>query len=123
MHISEAGISYDGLLMGSDYIRFLQSCHVGLSTQDPNASFNETSFPSKVLSYLANGLRVVSIRMKSLERSSIGHLLYYYDVNTPKGIASAIESINFNIPYDSRIVIQELDQKFVLEIQKILRTV
>ena len=52
-------VTYDGLLSGEEYIRFIQSCHIGLSTQNPDADFNETSFPSKVLSYMSNGLRVV----------------------------------------------------------------
>ena len=42
---AEAGVTYDGLLSGEEYIRFVQSCQVGFSTQMPDAAFNETSFP------------------------------------------------------------------------------
>ena len=115
-----SAITYDGLLSGEDYIRFIQSCQVGFSTQMPDAAFNDTSFPSKVLSYLANGLRVVSVRIKALERSSVGGLLYYYDENTPEAIAEAVREIDFTQPYDSRVVIRELDAKFVKEIGKLL---
>lgn len=121
--VSRASVSCDGLLEGENYIRFIQSCHIGLSTQSPDAAFNETSFPSKVLSYLANGLRVVSIRIKSLECSTINNLMYYYDENTPEAIAKAIEDIDFSSDYDSRIVIQELDSKFVNEIGNLLTSV
>ena len=41
---SIATVTYDGLLSGEEYIRFIQSCDIGLSTQNPDAAFNATSF-------------------------------------------------------------------------------
>jgi len=117
---ARATVTYDGLLSGEEYIRFVQSCDVGFSTQMPDAAFNDTSFPSKVLSYLANGLRVVSVRIKALEQSAIGDLLCYYDKNTPKAIADAVKKIDFSQYYDSRAVIRKLDEKFVKEIGELL---
>lgn len=116
----KATATYDGLLSGEEYLKFVQSCHVGLSTQNPDAEFNDTSFPSKVLSYLSNGLRVVSVRINSLEKSKINELLTYYDENTPKAIAKAIESIDFSKEYDSRKTVAELDARFIKEIKEIL---
>ena len=113
-------VSMDGLLNGDDYIHFLQSCDAGFSTQQTDAAFNNTSFPSKVLSYLANGLRVVSVRIPSLERSTVNSLLYYYDGNSPEAIARAGAGIDWKKPYDSREVIQELDHQFVKGIGKLL---
>lgn len=113
---SSATVTYDGLLSGKEYIQFVQKCQVGLSTQSPGAAFNDTSFPSKVLSYLANGLRVVSIRIKALERSAISHLLYYYDEDTPEAIAEVVKKIDFTEAYDSRTVIRQLDKKFTKEL-------
>lgn len=112
-------ITYDGLYSGEEYIRFIQKCHFGFSTQMPGAAFNETSFPSKVLSYLANGLRVVSVRIKVLEMSKVNDLLYYYDENDPKEIAKVIIKIDMNDNYDSREVIKKLDKEFCEKIQKI----
>lgn len=106
-------ITYDGLLSGEEYIKFIQSCDIGFSTQNPDAEFNDTSFPSKVLSYLANGLRVVSIKIEAIERSKIGNLMYFYDENTPKAIANAVKKVDINDKYDSREVIRELDKKFI----------
>lgn len=113
-------VTMDGLLSGEDYIKFLQSCDVGFSTQNPDADFNDTSFPSKVLSYLSNGLRVVSVRIKALEESKIGNLLYFYDGKEPKKIAETIKSINFDEPYDSREFVSQLDKEFTESIKKIL---
>ena len=112
---SKAKITYDGLLSGEDYIRFIQSCDIGLSTQNPDAEFNATSFPSKILSYMANGLRVVSIRIPAIERSAVGGQLYYYNEQTPRKIAEAIKKVDFSQPYDSCQLIKNLNEKFVVE--------
>lgn len=117
----ECTVTFDGLLSGEDYIRFIQSCHIGLSTQNPDADFNATSFPSKVLSYLANGLRVVSIRIPAIEQSAIGSMLYYYDTQTPENIAKAILSVDVNHEYDSRKLITDLAVQFENELEKLLK--
>ena len=120
---SAATVTYDGCLSGEEYIRFIQSCDIGLSTQNPNAAFNDTSFPSKILSYMANGLRVVSIRIPAIERSAIGDLVTYYDTQTPETIAEAILKVDFRKPYDSRAEIQLLHENFVVQIQSLLEAV
>ena len=117
---AKATVSYDGLLSGEEYIRFVQSCDVGFSTQTPDGIYNETSFPSKVLSYMANGLRVVSVKIKVLERSEISDLISYYEENTPKAIADAVKKIDFSEPYDSRGIIGVLDHKFVHALNRLL---
>ncbi len=113
-------ITYDGLKTGEDYVKFIQSCHIGLSLQNPNAKFNDTSFPSKVLSYLSNGLRVVSVKIKALVTSDVGDLLYYYEEQTPENIAKTILSIDVNEVYESRKYIEKLDEKFVKEFSKVI---
>lgn len=118
---SKAQVTYDGLLSGEDYIRFIQSCDIGLSTQNPDAAFNDTSFPSKILSYMANGLRVVSIRIPAIERSYIGKNVYYYNPQTPQEIAQAILSMDLNDDYNGREVVKQLDKKFATEFSALLQ--
>ncbi|MEW8992884.1 glycosyltransferase [Clostridium sp.] len=118
--VSYATLTYDGLLKGKEYIEFLQKCDIGLSTQIPDATYNETSFPSKILSYMANGLRVVSVRIKAIEISSIGNIVYYYDEQSPKAIADAIMKINIYDSYDSVELIKKLDKDFTSNIKKLL---
>lgn len=108
--INACRIEFHGLLTGRDYISFLQKCHIGLSTQNPNANFNATSFPSKILSYLANGLSVVSVRIPAIETSEVGKYVTYYDEQTPQNIANAIMSADINIDY--RNVISYLSDKY-----------
>ncbi len=118
--ISDCTVTYDGLLSGEDYIRFIQKCHIGLSTQNPAATFNETSFPSKILSYMSNGLRVVSIKIPAIEKSAIGSYMFYYDRQTPEQIANAIKSVNLSAEYDGRKIVSELDEKFLLDLKSLL---
>lgn len=103
-------IIFHGLLKGREYISFLQSCHIGLSTQNPTADFNATSFPSKILSYLANGLTVVSIKIPAIVESEVGNCISYYDEQTPECIAEAIKKAPLN--KDFRHVVSNLSGQF-----------
>ena len=117
---TDCTITLDGLKQGEEYIKFIQSCHIGLSTQNPNGVFNTTSFPSKVLSYMANGLRVVSAKIDVLETSKINDLMYYYEGDDPQSIANAIMAIDVNEHYDSREKINELYKNYKEEIKTVL---
>lgn len=113
-------VTYDGLFSGEEYIKFLQRCHIGISPQNVDALYNKTSFPSKVLSYLSNGLRVVSIGIESIKKSEVKNLIYFYDIDNEIEIAKKIKSINFNEEYDSRRYINVLDEKFKINLKKLL---
>lgn len=120
---TEAKITYDGLLSGDEFTSFIQSCDIGFSTQSPDAAFNSTSFPSKILTYMVNGLRVVSIRIPAIEKSAVGKFMYYYDEQTPENIAKAIKSIDFSEEYDSRKAIGILDKAFICDLKTMLKGV
>ena len=113
---SACKLTYHGCLTGKEYISFLQSCHIGLSTQATDGAFNNTSFPSKVLVYMANGLRVLSVRIPAIEQSDIGSDMYYYDGSSPELIAQTINSIDFADGYDGRKIINVLNEKFTSEL-------
>lgn len=117
---SKCTVTYDGLKSGEEYIRFIQSCDIGLSTQNPDAAFNETSFPSKILSYMANGLRVVSIRIRAITQSAIGEFIDYYDNQTGIALAKAILKVNISDDYDGRSLIDNLDIAFIDSLRKLL---
>jgi glycosyltransferase involved in cell wall biosynthesis len=120
---TEAIITYDGCLLGKEYVEFLQKCHIGLSTQKANGRFIYTSFPSKILSYFSNGLYVVSNHLEVLEKSKINSLLIYCDDNSPKAIAGAIIKVNRSIDYNSRAVVEDLDQCFVNDLKKLFNDI
>jgi glycosyltransferase involved in cell wall biosynthesis len=112
--ISDAQISYAGCLLGKEYTDFLQKCHIGLSTQNPDNIYNGTSFPSKILSYMANGLQVVSVEIDAIKQSKIGDKIFYYKKQEPKEIAKAIQNTgkNINKLKDPRDVIVSLNKEF-----------
>lgn len=113
---------YHGTLKGKDYISLLQMCHIGLSTQNPDASFNATSFPSKILSYMANGLEVVTVDIPAVRESKIGPYLHYYHNQNPKDMAEAICSAELK-ETDTRSIIRNLYSDFVSEIGKLINNV
>lgn len=113
-------ITYDGCLKGEEYIRFLQSCQIGLSTQNPNAAFNDTSFPSKILSYMANGLQVVTVRIPVVEESPVGQWMHFFEKATPEAVAQAIMNVKLDIANDGRTDLRALDKEFVKNIKNLL---
>ena len=114
-------MTYDGCLSGRDYLEFLQHCDIGLCTQDPNAAFNATSFPSKILSYMSNGLSVVSAKVPAIVNSPVGDLITYYDAQTPEEIAKAILKVNLeNKGSKEQVRIKELDKSFQEGIKSML---
>ncbi len=120
--VSSCTVSYDGLLSGEEYIRFIQSCDIGLSTQNPNGVYNDTSFPSKILSYMANGLKVVSVKIPVVETSAIGGDMFFYKEQKPEDVAKVITFANTNATYDSREIISQLDKMFVCELKDLMRS-
>lgn len=116
---SKAKVTFEGELKGNDYKHFIQKCHIGLSTQDPSAAFNSTSFPSKILVYLANGLKVVSIRIPAIEQSAVVDSLVFYDKQTPEKIAEAILIASKDNTCGNEIL-KKLDNKFSEELSNLL---
>lgn len=117
----EEKVIYEGRLHGEEFIRLLQKCDIGLFTPIADAKFNESDFPSKIFSYLTNGLRVVSARVVPVEKSMIGRYMVYYDGNNPKDIAGAIQSIDFSKDYDSRTIVTDVEERFRKEFNDILK--
>ena len=115
----ECKLTFDGCLRGEEYKSFLQSCDIGLSTQNPNEKYNDTSFPSKVLSYMSNDLKVVSAKISVVENSAIGQYLYFYNKNDPKEIANTIMKVNDN-DYSAYDVLSKLDNDFKEKIKLVL---
>ena len=109
---SDCRLSYEGVIRGEEYTRFLQSCQIGLSPQSPEAQFNEASFPSKTLSYLGNGLKVVSIRIPAIEQSNVGAFMFYYDKQTPEAFAKAIEAAAHDMSCNGQVIVKNLDDDF-----------
>ena len=116
--IGAKAATYHGLLLGPEITLLLQQCHIGLNTQNPSAAFNASSFPSKILKYMANGLTVVSCRTPVLTASAVGGHLTYYNEQEPAEIARAIMAA----PLDtgSRELLDRLDRRFTAELRALI---
>lgn len=119
--VTKTKITFEGLKTGNDYVKFIQKCHIGLSTQDPTAAFNATSFPSKILSYMANGLAVVSIDIPTVSSAKIASYLNFYKEQTPENIAKAI--LEAKLDNDNQAVVTKLANQFKSDLSNLVRQV
>ena len=117
---SKCEIVFDGYKTGKDFDEFIQSCHIGLSTQQPDGKYNASSFPSKVLMYMSNGLPVVSIRIPASENSGVSEYIYYYDKPDPQEIANAIMKLPADYKYDPSGRLDELHEAFARDLSAFL---
>ena len=114
-------ISFHDPLDGDDYLKFIQSCEIGLYTQGVDDIDKDTSFPSKLMSYLSNGLRIVATKTKPLELSEISDVIYFSDSNSGKDIAKAILGINYEDGYDGRRKASEIHERLKKDLQELLK--
>ena len=115
---SKCKIVFDGQKFGEDYIRYCQMCHIGLSTQKMEGNFVDTSFPSKILSYLGMGLQVVSGYVSVVAQSKIANNVTFYTIDSPESIAQAIKNTSFTSSSIEKM--KELDDDFKSELTQIL---
>lgn len=114
-------IVYDGYKTGMDFDSFIQSCHIGLSTQQPDGKYNASSFPSKILMYMSNGLHVVSVRIPAVESSVVGDILYYYNCSSALEIAQAIKSVSLENEAGIIRRLNDLNQEFENSLSALLK--
>jgi hypothetical protein len=115
---SKCKIVFDGQKFSDDYIRYCQMCHIGLSTQKMEGNFVETSFPSKILSYLGMGLQVVSGYVSVVAKSKIANNVVFYTIDSPESIAQAIKNTSFTSSSIDKM--KELDDNFKSGLTQIL---
>lgn len=113
-------VIYEGLKLNEEYLKFIQKCQIGLCTQNIDAAFNTTSFPSKILSYMSNGLEVVGVNIAAIKNSKVGQYIQFYNVPDEKEIANAILNINLNNKTNNVDVIKELDKEFKEDLKDML---
>ena len=113
-------VIYEGLKLNEEYLKFIQKCQIGLCTQNIDAAFNTTSFPSKILSYMSNGLEVVGVNIAAIKNSKVGQYIQFYNVPDEKEIANAILNINLNNKTNTVYVVKELDKEFKEDLKDML---
>jgi len=87
---------FDGVKHGAEYVEYVQSCELGLVLQDMDASFNANSFPSKILSFISNGLEVLAPDIPTIATSPFASSLYLYHDESAQEIAKIVKGIDFS---------------------------
>lgn len=122
--LGRTAVTFHGRLSGEQYWEFLQNCDIALSTHayrsDSISSANHT-FPSKVLTYMANGLPVVAQRLEVLELSAVRDVFSFYDDPAPEEIAKAILSVDRSSIADPRKMIEDLNRDFEEKMEALLQ--
>lgn len=114
-------VSFEGYKTGSEFDSFIQSCNIGLSPQNPESTFNETSFPSKVFMYLSHGLKVVSVDLPVFEENQLRNALVLSPSNRPEDLAKAIRECS-SVESETPIhMMKDLDAKFKKELDEMLQ--
>lgn len=108
---SKCRIYYDGLFKGDEYINYIQNCDIGMCIQDPKDIFNKYEFPSKILSYMSNGLNVVANRLEQIENSEIYDHITICDGIEADKIAKCIKNTKVNDKLINNLF-DELDRDF-----------
>ncbi len=70
-------IIFHGTLHGNDLINFLNKCHIGLNPQNLG-DYMDSAFPSKILTYISNGLNVISSDIEVIRKSQISDYIFFY---------------------------------------------
>ena len=118
---NNSNINFYGRMSGKKYYEFLQKCDIGLSTHmydEFNKASADNTFPSKVLVYMANGLRVVAQNIRCLQKSELNKYIFFYENPEEEKVAEAIKRINIDSSYDGRKVISKLDEKFEINLRQ-----
>lgn len=119
---TNCNIVFDGYKTDKEFDAFIQACHIGLSTQQPNGKYNASSFPSKILMYMSNGIPVVSIRIPAVETSDVKDYIFYYDSPTSEDIAHAIMRVSVDHTSDPSDRLHELHEAFSCDLRAFLRS-
>lgn len=117
---SKSTITYDGKLTGDRFVHFLQKCQIGLSTQNPEGDYNNSSFPSKILTYLSNGLSVVSVDIPVVRESPVQQLITFYSGVNEEDIAQAINRAMAIDRTEITEVLNHIDNEFIINLKEIL---
>lgn len=113
-------VSYKGVLKGEEYKRYIQECDIGVCIQNPQDEFNLYEFPSKIFSYMSNGLKVVVNKLEQVEKSQVAPFLITAENTSPEAVAKAIRrTANYN--RNMTDILNKLDSKFKDELKNLIK--
>ena len=109
---TDCTISYDGLKRGESYLSFLQSCHIGICPLTNDNTFQLACFPSKITSYLTNGLEVITTENAVLRNSQYSKYLHFVKDDSPLSFSEVIVGLRVDPKNSPREHIIKMDAAF-----------
>ena len=115
-------ITYDGIRRGVAYEDYLKKLDIGICPVDSQKDFILTQFPSKVISYMVNGLPVLCSDIDSVKTSNVAEAVIFYHGDEPEDIAEAITIARTQMMHvDAHKIIADCHEKFIQEIGVLLQ--
>ena len=108
--------TYMGILSDEKYRELLLNADVALNPQK-EGGFGEFVFPSKILTYMAYNLPVVSTKGKSIVESQLACYINFADDFSPRSVAEAVKKINTEKTVDYRKVLSQLEYDFQIKLK------
>ena len=102
-------VFYDGIKRDEEYIRYLQQFKFGLCPLTSNSSYQNACFPSKISSYMANGINVITTANTVLKNSAYGPYINFVKDDNPKSFAEMILGLNEKNCRDTKKIVKKLD--------------
>lgn len=112
-------VFYDGIRTGRKYREYLQKCDIGLCIQDQTDIFNRYGFPSKVVSYLSNGLDVITNGLIQIKTSELAGYVNIVESDEAETIAVYINEKRYQ-KRNAEAVVRSLDLAFHAELEKLI---
>ena len=123
LEYDDVKVIFHGKLIGEEYLDFLKTCHIGLSTRVLEDKYSNFTFPSKLLVYLSNNLATVSSQINCITKSKVADHVYFYKSSSPDSVADAIKSINFDefTKKNQVDMVNQLNSEFIFALKILLK--
>lgn len=121
--LSVCKVIYDGTKREEDYNRYLQECDYGLCPLTTDTVYQSGCFPSKITSYLANGLCVYTTQNEVVKNSPYKDYIWFVEDDNPEKFARRIMETNGEILNNPRDRILEMDNDFLAALVVLLEQI
>ncbi len=115
-------IVFHGTLSLSEYDELLHNCSIGLCPRSFNNELSDFEFPSKILMYLSNNMKVVSTPLACFVKSNISKAVNISKSNSAKDLAETVMSISKDLIVDNSLLLDGENERFESEMRKILKS-
>lgn len=111
-------VKYLGVRTGKALTEFLTTCDIGCSMLNTDHDFS-VAFPSKILTYLGHGLKVVTSRSECVQQSSLSDLLFFCD-NNETSLAKTIKEAARSRPTGCSQRLRDMETLFCKQLEEVL---